>query len=82
MRRDEPDAVHKMRVGTRRLRSTLKTFRPLYDRDTTDRLRAELRWLAESLGHVRDAEVLAARLGRALDAEPDELVLGPVARPG
>ncbi len=78
VRRDERDAVHKMRVGTRRLRSTLKTFRPLYDRDTTDRLRAELRWLAESLGHVRDAEVLAARLGRALDAEPDELVLGPV----
>ena len=55
VRRDEPDSVHKMRVATRRLRSTLKTFRPLWDRATTDRLRAELRWLAEVLGPVRDA---------------------------
>jgi len=78
VRRDEPDSVHKMRVATRRLRSTLKTFHPLYDRATTDRLRAELRWLAEVLGAVRDAEVMAARLEKALAAEPAELVLGPV----
>ena len=79
VRRDEPDSVHKMRVATRRLRSTFKTFRPLWDRDTTDRLRAELRWLAEALGQVRDSEVMAARLDAALAAEPAELVLGPVA---
>ena len=79
VRRDEPDSVHKMRVATRRLRSTLKTFRPLYDRATTDRLRAELRWLAEVLGEVRDSEVMAGRLDAALAAEPPELVLGPVA---
>jgi CHAD domain-containing protein len=78
VRRDEPDAVHKMRVATRRLRSTLRTFRPLYDRATADGLRAELRWLAEVLGAVRDAEVMAARLDEALAAEPAELVLGPV----
>jgi CHAD domain-containing protein len=79
VRRDEPDSVHKMRVATRRLRSTLRTFRPLYDRSTADHLRAELRWLAEVLGAVRDAEVMAARLDGALAAEPPELVLGPVA---
>ncbi|HTW01794.1 MAG TPA: CHAD domain-containing protein, partial [Streptosporangiaceae bacterium] len=44
VRRDEPDAVHQMRVATRRLRSTLRTFRrvigPAGDLDD------ELRWLA------------------------------------
>ncbi|HST66473.1 MAG TPA: CYTH and CHAD domain-containing protein [Mycobacteriales bacterium] len=79
VRRDEPDAVHKMRVATRRLRSTFTTFRPLWDRAATDHLRAELKWLAEVLGRVRDAEVMAARLQRSLDGLPPELVVGPVA---
>jgi CHAD domain-containing protein len=79
VRRDEPDAVHKMRVATRRLRSTVKTFRPLWDRAATDHLRAELKWLAEVLGKVRDAEVMADRLRRSLDRLPPELVIGPVA---
>ncbi len=64
VRRDEPDAVHKMRVATRRLRSTMKSYRPLWDRAATDHLRAELKWLADVLGKVRDAEVMAARLDR------------------
>jgi len=79
VRRDEPDAVHKMRVATRRLRSTLRTFRPLWDRTAADELRAELRWLAEVLGKVRDAEVMAARLQGGLAALPTEQVVGPVA---
>ena len=79
VRRDEPDAVHKMRVATRRLRSTLRTFRPLWDRSAADDLRSELGWLADVLGKVRDAEVLEARLRGELDAVPVELVLGPVA---
>jgi CHAD domain-containing protein len=79
VRRDEPDAVHRMRVATRRARSTLKTFRPLWDREEANRLRGELKWLAEVLGGVRDAEVLARRLTAAVEEEPPELVLGPVA---
>jgi inorganic triphosphatase YgiF len=39
VRRDVHDSVHKMRVATRRLRSALKTFRPLLDREQTDPLR-------------------------------------------
>ena len=78
VRRDQPDAVHKMRVATRRLRSALRTFRPLLDREVTDPLRDELRWLAGVLGVARDAEVLRERLLGLLDEEPPELVLGPV----
>ena len=46
VRADAHDAVHQMRVGARRLRSALTTFRPLLDRDVTDGLRGELRWSA------------------------------------
>ena len=78
VRRDEPDAVHKMRVATRRLRSTMKSYRPLWDRAATDHLRVELKWLADVLGKVRDAEVMAVRLERSLDELPPELVVGPI----
>ena len=77
VRRDQPDAVHKMRVATRRLRSALRTFRPLLDRELTDPLRDELRWLAAVLGEARDAEVLRERLLDLFDQEATELVLGP-----
>lgn len=78
VRRDEDDAVHKMRVATRRLRSALSTFRPLLDRERTDPLRDELRWLAGSLGAARDAEVLHARIVALVAEQPADLVLGPV----
>jgi CHAD domain-containing protein len=68
-----------MRVATRRLRSTMKSYRPLWDRAATDHLRAELKWLADALGKVRDAEVMVARLDRALGELPPEQVVGPVA---
>jgi CHAD domain-containing protein len=79
VRRNEKDAVHKMRVATRRLRSTLRTYRPLWDRAAADHLRAELKWLAGALGKVRDGEVLAARLDGQLAGLPPELRVGPVA---
>jgi CHAD domain-containing protein len=61
----DPEDVHQARVGTRRMRSHLRTFAPLLDRGWTDGLRQELGWLAGELGAVRDAEVLMERL-RAL----------------
>lgn len=79
-RTDEPDAVHKMRVATRRLRSALSTYRPLLDREFTDPVRDELRWLGGALSEPRDAEVLHSRLSRLVEEQPDEWVLGPVLR--
>jgi CHAD domain-containing protein len=79
VRRGEPDAVHAMRVATRRLRSTLHTFRPVLDADRGEPLRDELKWLGQALGEVRDGDVMAVRLGRAVAAEPADLVVGPVA---
>lgn len=78
VRLDAPDAVHKMRVATRRLRSALHTFRSLVDPATAAALSDELRWLAGVLGAARDAEVMRMRLSDLLATEPADLVVGPV----
>jgi CHAD domain-containing protein len=86
VRRDEPEAVHDMRVATRRLRSTLKTFRRVLSGPDTgpdagpdvSALRAELKWLGDVLGEARDNEVLEAQLQGRLAELPAELLLGPV----
>ncbi|MFF2232477.1 CYTH and CHAD domain-containing protein [Streptomyces anulatus] len=78
VRRDLPDSVHKMRVATRRLRSTFKSHRKILDREATDPLGAELKWLAAELGLDRDQEVLDERLGSRIEALPATLTLGPV----
>ncbi|MEV7770426.1 CHAD domain-containing protein [Kitasatospora sp. NPDC086791] len=72
VRADVPDAVHRMRVACRRLRSALRTFRRLFAPGTTEQLVVELRWLAAALGGARDLEVLVERLAaqaRELPAE-------------
>jgi CHAD domain-containing protein len=73
VRLDAPDAVHKMRVATRRLRSALSTFAPLFDKDVVRPLRDELRWLAHELGAARDAEVMRDRVRAELENEGAEL---------
>jgi CHAD domain-containing protein len=78
VRRDEPDAVHQMRVATRRLRSTLRSFGNVIRGDRTQRLAGELKWLGTVLGEARDAEVLAGHLLEQLHDMPAELVIGPV----
>ena len=75
---DAPDGVHDLRVTVRRLRSCLRTFRPVLDRAVSEPLRQELGWVAELLGQARDAEVLASRFARGLDALEVEERLGPV----
>lgn len=78
VRARDPEAVHDMRVATRRLRSALSTFRPVLQRERTDPLRAALRRWGQVLGEVRDADVSHAALAALLDEEPAGLVLGPV----
>lgn len=78
VRRGEDDAVHQMRVATRRMRSALQAFGAIVDRDATRELTEELKWLAGVLGEARDLEVLRARFeGHVAELDP-VLVLGPV----
>ncbi|WP_371659953.1 CHAD domain-containing protein [Streptomyces sp. NBC_00280] len=78
VRQDAEESVHDMRVATRRLRSTFKSFRTVLDRKVTDPIGDELKWLAGELGVGRDHEVLAERLGTVLDELAPTLLHGPV----
>ncbi|MBV8301549.1 MAG: CHAD domain-containing protein [Candidatus Dormibacteraeota bacterium] len=76
----DPEGVHQARVATRRLRSDLRTFRPLLDRAWADGLRDRLSELADLLGAARDADVLGERIRRDVDrlAEADRPGAAPV----
>ncbi|MEV6598077.1 CYTH and CHAD domain-containing protein [Actinoplanes sp. NPDC051346] len=71
VRAGDADGVHKMRVATRRLRSTLKTFKDSFDPARAEHLKDELKWLADRLGDVRDGQVLSHKLTAAADAFPE-----------
>ncbi|MGH2750055.1 MAG: CHAD domain-containing protein [Actinomycetota bacterium] len=68
------ESVHQMRVAARRLRSDLRTFRPLVDEDWARSLETELKWVADALGEVRDLDVMQARLRKAGGGMEDSLV--------
>jgi inorganic triphosphatase YgiF len=72
----DPEGVHQMRVGARRLRSALGFFAPVLPEAARAALRDELRWLAGALGPARDADVLATELLEPLLAlRPDDAAL-------
>ena len=77
---DDPESLHKFRVAVRRSRAVLRAARPLLDEQPAEKLRAELRWLGQALGRVRDLDVLLEELreqARRLPAD-DAAAVGPV----
>src|SRR4026209_371499 len=56
----DPACLHRMRVATRRARSALRVAGPLFEEKWSAELRAELSWLGDVLGRVRDLDVLSA----------------------
>jgi triphosphatase len=72
----DPDALHQMRVGLRRLRAAISLFRTqlLTDPESAE-IRNHLRWAGQSLGAARDLDVFIERL-RSMDdaaAEPSQI---------
>ncbi len=68
----DPEGVHQMRVGVRRLRSAMALFSPILAGVETESIAAELRWFLGRLGPARDmdvflAEILAAPRGYFAD---------------
>jgi len=78
VRADAPDAVHQMRVTTRKLRSLLRDAQDSFGSTDSEWVQAELRELAAVLGVARDAEVLGERYQRQLDLLAPELVRGRI----
>jgi len=59
---EDPEALHDMRVATRRLRAALSQFADALP-VRAHHVRSELGWLADALGAVRDLDVQLDRLG-------------------
>jgi inorganic triphosphatase YgiF len=68
----DPEAVHQMRVGVRRMRSVFSVFRPLLPGEPTELLRQHLRWLARELGSLRDVDVFLDEILAPLFALRDD----------
>jgi triphosphatase len=63
----DPDGVHQMRVGVRRLRAAISVFAELLRGKQTDQLKRDLKWLAGKLGPVRDLDVFIETKVKRLD---------------
>jgi inorganic triphosphatase YgiF len=73
----DPEGIHQMRVGMRRLRLALRLFSPWIPQPAA--LRQELAWLGTALGAARDADVLAdSTLAKVVCACPQEATLLPL----
>jgi CHAD domain-containing protein len=81
--RGDPEAVHDLRVATRRLQEALRFSEPFLPRPAVDRVARRARGIRRSLGAVRDADVLfrlLRRLARRLERGERRLALGIAAR--
>ncbi|MBK1663599.1 inorganic triphosphatase [Rhodospirillum rubrum] len=56
----DDDAVHQMRIGIRRLRSAMTTFKAMIASEDTEAVKEDLRWLMGLLAPARDSEVFLA----------------------
>jgi CHAD domain-containing protein len=68
----DADAVHDMRVASRRLRTAMQTFRPCFPRKSYKRHYERVRALADALGEVRDRDVLIEELKGDVERLPED----------
>jgi CHAD domain-containing protein len=59
---EDPEALHRARVATRRARALLRAADGLVEAEWAEGLRAELKWLGALLGPVRDLDVLVEHI--------------------
>jgi triphosphatase len=57
---EDPEALHRLRVALRRLRSALSIFRDMLAGEKLAHVRSELRWIAAELDMARELDVLIA----------------------
>ena len=65
----DPEGVHQMRVGLRRLRAAMSLFAVLLRDPQTAAIKAELKWLAGELGPARELEVLVNRVAAPVKSQ-------------
>lgn len=57
-----PEGVHQMRIGLRRLRAAISLFADTLDEAETSAIKSELKWLTAELSPAREFEVLLTRV--------------------
>jgi inorganic triphosphatase YgiF len=62
LNKGDPEGVHEMRVGLRRLRAAMSLFSDLLGDPQTAAVKAEVKWLTRQLGPARELEVLVKRV--------------------
>lgn len=74
---DDPEGVHQMRVGLRRLRAALGLFSETCP--APDPLKEEISWLAAELGTARDWDVLTGSTLPSMESKaPEDMALAPL----
>lgn len=75
----DPEGAHQLRVGLRRLRTALRTIKPVKFGEELDRFKFYCRELAGIAGHLRDADVLVQDIyipaARSVLDNPDESMI-------
>lgn len=74
---EDPEAVHEMRVGIRRLRTALRLGRNALPPRRRQALARELQWLGRELGQVRDLDVQLANAAWHRQRQPAD-ARGPI----
>jgi CHAD domain-containing protein len=66
----DPEGIHDMRVASRRLRAAIELFRDVFPRRRLRPLLRQVKDLADSLGEVRDLDVMIERLEKDMKRHP------------
>lgn len=70
LKQEDVEAVHKMRVATRRLRAALDAFEPCCNAKGFKKVYRRVKKLADLLGAARDTDVMLQNLHSQVEAEP------------
>ena len=61
VRHGDPEGIHQMRVGLRRLRASLSLFKKILHDGKVTKLKRELKWLTGQLGQAREYDVFVSK---------------------
>jgi exopolyphosphatase/pppGpp-phosphohydrolase len=72
LKHEDVEAVHKMRVASRRLRATLDAYESCCDPKVFKKFYREVKKAADNLGAARDTDVMLQNLHAQMEQMPDE----------
>ena len=76
LRNEDIEAVHKMRVATRRLRATLDAFETCCEPGQFKRVYRRIKKMADLLGSARDTDVMVQGLQAQIEQIPEKEIAG------